>query len=180
MDKAAIAPICLWHNARGAASGAACLDLEGFIVGVISDVRRCLSVLVLLGLAALAAAADQGTVQLEVIGLENFEGQLIIRAYSGEKTWLTDGFIMEKKVDLASWPKGEPVVLTLELPRGEYALSVIHDQDGDGKLKTYSMGMPAEPVVMSNNAPGNFGPPRYKDAKFQLADEVVVQRLDMS
>jgi uncharacterized protein (DUF2141 family) len=33
---------------------------------------------------------------------------------------------------------------------------------------------------MSNNALGNFGPPKYVDAKFQVGAEPVEQTLDIS
>lgn len=163
----------LWHNA--------CFwSNEDRTMAGLFVVRRGVLTLVLVGFSLLAGAAQQGTVQLEIIGLETLEGQLIVRVYSREDAWLSEDFVLEKKVALANWPQDKPMVFTLELPQGEYALSVFHDQDGNGRMKRYPMGMPAEPVVMSNNALGNFGPPKFKDARFELGDEVVVQRLDIS
>jgi uncharacterized protein (DUF2141 family) len=55
-----------------------------------------------------------------------------------------------------------------DVPHGTYAVSVIHDEDGDGKLDTSWLGIPREGVGVSMNAKGKAGPPKYKDAKFVL------------
>ncbi|MBK7861864.1 MAG: DUF2141 domain-containing protein [Archangiaceae bacterium] len=49
---------------------------------------------------------------------------------------------------------------------GTYAISVFHDEDGDGVLKTNFVGAPKEPLGFSNDARGSFGPPKFDDAKF--------------
>jgi uncharacterized protein (DUF2141 family) len=60
-------------------------------------------------------------------------------------------------------------VFAVEIPApGEYAVSVVYDEDSNGKMNTGFLGIPTEPVGMSNNAKGRFGPPKYKDAAFQM------------
>ncbi len=54
------------------------------------------------------------------------------------------------------------------LPAGDYAVRVMHDVNGNGELDSNMVGMPKEPWGMSNNARGNFGPPKFEDAKFTL------------
>ena len=48
---------------------------------------------------------------------------------------------------------------------GSYAVSIEHDEDGDGKLKTNFIGMPKEGVGISNN-PG--GIPSFGKARVQV------------
>lgn len=61
------------------------------------------------------------------------------------------------------------ISLTLDaLPPGQYAIRVMHDRDSDGELKTNLVGMPKEPWGISNNAAGNFGPPKWQDAAFTI------------
>ena len=67
----------------------------------------------------------------------------------------------------------------LLLPLGDYALSVFYDQDGDGKLKTNFIGMPKEPIALSNNAVAKFGPPEYDDAVFSLGAQPLIQNLSI-
>jgi uncharacterized protein (DUF2141 family) len=58
--------------------------------------------------------------------------------------------------------------LTLNLPRGEYAVKVFHDENGNDQLDTRMFGIPAERYGFSNNVRGTLGPPDYSDARFVL------------
>jgi len=53
-----------------------------------------------------------------------------------------------------------------ELPHGEYAIKLFHDENSDGKLNSNFLGLPSEDYAFSNNATGTFGPPNFADAKF--------------
>jgi len=54
------------------------------------------------------------------------------------------------------------------IPKGKYSITAYHDEDGDGELDTGFLGIPTEPVGMSNNPKGFFGPPSYDDAEFEF------------
>lgn len=49
---------------------------------------------------------------------------------------------------------------------GRYAISAIHDVDGNGRLDTGWFGIPTEPWAVSRDAPARFGPARFDDARF--------------
>lgn len=53
------------------------------------------------------------------------------------------------------------------LPHGDYALAVIHDENGNGRLDTFA-GIPREGYGFSRNPPVTFGPPRFAAARFTL------------
>ena len=53
-----------------------------------------------------------------------------------------------------------------ELPLGEYAIKIYHDENGNDELDTNFIGIPKEGVGFSNNTSARFGEPRYEDAKF--------------
>ena len=59
-------------------------------------------------------------------------------------------------------------VLIENLPEGTYAAAVFQDLNGDEILNRGSFGIPSEPYGFSNNARGNFGPPSFRAAAFQL------------
>lgn len=64
------------------------------------------------------------------------------------------------------------VTLTLSgVAPGDYAVTVYHDENDNGKLDTNWIGIPKEPVAVSNNAKGRMGPPKYKDAMFRVGSE---------
>jgi uncharacterized protein (DUF2141 family) len=54
------------------------------------------------------------------------------------------------------------------LPAGEYAFSIFHDVNDNGKLDTNLLGVPIEPWGFSNDARGRFGPPAFHQARFVL------------
>lgn len=53
------------------------------------------------------------------------------------------------------------------LPSGSYALSVVHDENSNGKLDTF-VKIPREGFGFSGNPPIRFGPPTFREASFQL------------
>ena len=78
-------------------------------------------------------------------------------------------------------PKAGKAIAAFDgLAAGRYALSVYQDLDGDGRLKSNFLGIPREPVAVSNNAPARFGPPRFADAAFAVSRPVERRQLRLS
>lgn len=142
-----------------------------------------LYVLVLLAVTMICrpAAAEEmpGILIVEITGLKDASGDVYIAVFDSDDTFLGDEVVQAKKVVIADTLEGDVVRTELQLPLGEYAFSAFHDADGDGKLSTNFVGIPKEPIAMSNNAMGKFGPPDYKDAAFALGAEPVIQRVIM-
>jgi len=53
------------------------------------------------------------------------------------------------------------------LPRGTWALSIVHDENGNGKLDKFA-AIPREGFGFSGNPPIRFGPPRFDEARFEM------------
>jgi len=62
---------------------------------------------------------------------------------------------------------GTADILLSDLPPGRYALSLIHDENGNGKLDTL-LGMPKEGFGFSRNPAIGFGPPKFADVLSEL------------
>jgi len=53
------------------------------------------------------------------------------------------------------------------VPPGDYAVFVLHDMDGDGKVTTNFIGIPDEDIAISRNGKGGpLGGPKWKDVRF--------------
>lgn len=126
-----------------------------------------------------ALAQDTGTVQIELSGLSGETGDIYIAVYSSEDDWLGDDTVMQQKVVIAEAMEEELVLTELELPYGDYAFSIFYDVNNNGELDTNWIGIPKEPVAISNNARPSFGPPSYEDAVFTLGAEPVVQEIQI-
>ena len=120
-----------------------------------------------------------GILMVEISGLKDASGNVYIAVYDSDSTWLSDEMVLNQKVVIADALDGDLVRTELLLPLGDYALSVFYDQDGDGKLKTNFIGMPKEPIALSNNAVAKFGPPEYDDAVFSLGAQPLIQNLSI-
>lgn len=139
-------------------------------------------VLLLLILAPWPALSDtesDATVRIELTGLDQADGNIYIAVYDSEDTWLGDAPILQRKVVIAEALAGEVLLTELNLQPGEYAFSIFYDSNNNGKLDTNFIGIPKEPLALSNNARPKFGPPRYEDAVFQVGEELIVQRLSI-
>ena len=127
--------------------------------------------------AAEAAAAAALTVQ--VSGLAEVSGHLFIALYDSKDTWLGEDTVLLRKVVIEEHRNGELVEVGFDLAAGQYAMTVFYDADDNGELNTNFIGMPKEPIALSNNATGKFGPPKYEDALFEIATEPVLQLINM-
>ena len=64
--------------------------------------------------------------------------------------------------------------------KGIYAVACFHDENANGKLDTGVFGIPREGTVVSNEAKGSFGPPKWDAAKFQFSGTPAQLTLRMS
>lgn len=64
------------------------------------------------------------------------------------------------------------------LPLRDYAVAVIHDENGNGRLDTLA-GIPREGYGFSRNPPVTFGPPRFAAARFAVTGDAQVQQVRM-
>lgn len=79
------------------------------------------------------------------------------------------GFLKKSIQTKSVMVSGKQVMVSFDLPQGEYAVSTYQDVNNNGKLDRYIIGKPKEPYGFSNNVKP-FGPPNYKDCKFSLAN----------
>ena len=55
-----------------------------------------------------------------------------------------------------------------------YKRQAFHDVNENGKMDTNFIGIPKEPIGISNNAKGFMGPPKFNNAKFLLNKNTVI------
>lgn len=64
---------------------------------------------------------------------------------------------------------GTEKVFELDVPYGEYAIAVIHDLNGNGKLDTNFFGYPSEPFAFSRGFKPVLSGPDFADCKFNYS-----------
>ncbi|TXD48811.1 DUF2141 domain-containing protein [Polaribacter sp. IC073] len=111
-------------------------------------------------------SAQEGAFNLTVniAGLNSDKGTLMVAIYNKEESFLKKQF----KGNVVAINNQKSIAVFKDLPKGEYAVSFVHDENDNKKMDTNLFGIPKEDYGCSNNARGFMGPPKYNDAKFQL------------
>jgi uncharacterized protein (DUF2141 family) len=113
------------------------------------------------------AFSQTGTICVEISGLKNNKGLVRIVLFDQSK-----GFPSEYQYGLLA--KSQPIDSTLitvifdSLTCGEYAVSVLHDENKNGKIDNNFLGIPEEGYGVSNNVNPIMRPPRFAEASFYL------------
>lgn len=108
------------------------------------------------------------TVQIE--GAESNDGQIFVSVYNEAADFLDTSY----KGAISKITNNGCTVTFEGLPKGTYAVSTFHDENDNGKLDTNFIGIPKEDYGCSNGAKGIMGPPKWKDAKFELQTDKTI------
>lgn len=120
-------------------------------------------------LAALAATAGAHDLTVEVLNARSAQGTVDGALYDDAATWLKTPRAGERQ------PAAERVLLVYRgLPAGRYALSVFHDENGNGKLDSNVAGVPTERYGFSRDARGHFSAPDFDAAAVDLQGDASI------
>ncbi len=117
-------------------------------------------------LVHLISANDSGNVTIKIKNLNNHKGYLEVGVYCKSNGFPNKDEFAFKKLHF-DLQNGKNEFQITNLPHGEYAISVYHDENSNGKLDTNFFGIPKEKTGVSNNPNVDFMPV-FDDAKFQL------------
>ncbi len=118
----------------------------------------------------------QNTIVVNVDGFSNNDGTAMVAVYDSEENFLEKRY----KGDLSRINDQKVSFRFENIPDGTYAISVVHDEDSNGKLNMVMGFYPSEDTGASNNAPARFGPPKWRDAKFALKNgSVITQNINL-
>jgi uncharacterized protein (DUF2141 family) len=108
-----------------------------------------------------------GTLTVTILNFRNNQGQVSVALYNKEEAFPKSP---DKAVKIIFVPirDKKSIVVFDSLQSGEYAISVFHDENKNGKMDSNFLGIQKEGVGASNDARGHLGPPHYKDAKFNF------------
>ncbi|MCF6777269.1 DUF2141 domain-containing protein [Thiotrichales bacterium 19X7-9] len=98
-------------------------------------------------------------------GFDNNEGQALIAIYNSPQGFPEDNKYKGVKVPIQDKRANYTFK---DLPKGTYAIAVVHDVNDNQKLDKNFFGIPKEEYGFSNNAKGHMGPPEFKAAAVQL------------
>ena len=131
---------------------------------------RCVAWLAVLVFATLSAVAFAQTpcpgIHVKILNIRNSTGTVACALFESP-----DGFPIEylrsaTNIMVIKIRKTQARCDFEDIPPGQYALAVIHDENMDGKLDTNWLGVPTEGYGFSNDAKASLGAPSFSAASF--------------
>lgn len=113
--------------------------------------------------------AAEKKLTVEITNVASEEGQIILAIYNSSENY--DKRIAFQEVKLK--PEIDTVIFETNLPDGEYLVMLVHDINNNGKLDTSFIGMPKEPVGLSNYD-GKGIPGKFKKHKFSVNENTEI------
>lgn len=112
----------------------------------------------------------QNEVTVVVPNVKQIKGTMMVCLVKEKAEYLKDCFQGESiKVE-----GKETTAIFTDVPEGDYAVTLFHDKNSDGKLNTNFIGIPKEPYGFSNNPMALFGPPSYEKCLFEVKGDKMI------
>ena len=104
----------------------------------------------------------QNELTVIVPNVKSMKGNMMICLVKEKSEYLKDCF----KGTSIKVANTETKAVFEDVPEGDYAVTIFHDKNSDGKLNTNFVGIPKEPFGFSNNPMILFGPPSFEKCLF--------------
>lgn len=106
--------------------------------------------------------------KLKIQNIKNTKGTMRIAFYKkGSDFPENSGISFAKETKIIQ--KGELVLKFSDIPHGEYAVAIFHDENGNKKIDKNLFGLPTEPYGFSRNFKPKFSAPEYKDCNVDFS-----------
>ena len=119
-----------------------------------------------IGVITFMSCQAQSNLIVKIQNLKNSNGDILIGLYDNASNF-------PRKVATGKVVKvteKEMEVKFQDIRPGEYAVSVLHDENQNKDMDQGKLGIPKEGYGFSNNATGVIGPPSFKKARFHVPD----------
>ncbi len=135
-------------------------------------------ILVSLSFTSFGQSKQAGNIEIRITGLRNTKGKVSVNLFNGK-----DGF-PDDPLKSFGWKTvkivPDTVVIVFEdLPFGNYAVSVLHDENSDGKMEKNFFGIPKEGFAFSNNCTPKMMSPSFGEAMVSLKQTRMKSELRM-
>ena len=113
--------------------------------------------------------AEEKKLTVQITNVTSEEGQIILAIYNSSENYDKRIAFQEVKVK----PEIDTVIVETNVPDGEYLVMLVHDINNNGKLDTSFIGMPKEPVGLSNYD-GKGIPGKFKKHRFSVNENTEI------
>lgn len=116
-----------------------------------------------------AQTAETATLTVRVTGARNSKGKIGVTLFQNAQGFPDDTLkaFRQQSVEIDAKTMSAQVTFK-DLAQGTYAVSVLHDENGNGKMDKNFVGIPKEGYGASNNPKKKRRAPTFDEAKFSL------------
>lgn len=108
-----------------------------------------------------------GTLEVTVTNVENNEGKIRAVLFRGPEGFPDENEKAYRSLSVKA-RENKTTLIFENIPYGEYAISLLHDENENGEMDSNLFGYPQEGYGISNNKTSGLSMPKYKDARFQM------------
>jgi len=115
---------------------------------------------------------SQSSINIKVEGIKDIKGKLYIGLYNGKESFRDTDHVFASQIVPV---EADTLITSLpDIPAGEYALTLFHDKNDNGKLDTNFLGIPKEKYGFSNNPKVRFKAPGFDKCRFTVEGDTEV------
>lgn len=125
-----------------------------------------LATVLLSGLTSTPTIDKKHDLEIDIANIKKLKGSVAIGIFNSE-----NGFLIKGKEYKTKIIKVNSTIIHCEfkdLPDGNYAVAVYHDENSDNKFNTNLLGLPKEAYGFSNNFKPVVSKPKFSDTEFNL------------
>ena len=126
-----------------------------------------------------AQSPTLGDITVVITDLRTTDGEILISLYDKAEGFPKDRDAIVRTAAVEPDVSGQVTTIFEDLPHGDYAIAVLHDEDGSQGMTFGTFHLPKEGYCFSNNVKVRFKPPKFKKTKFTLDGDGVNQTLRM-
>lgn len=130
------------------------------------------SLIILFGIFASLFSTENPELTIKITNIEKVQGEIKIGVFNKATNFLKEGAAIKNytiKVD-----KNTATIKITNLPKGEYAISMYHDENSDNECNRTFMGIPKEAYGFSNNVVPKMSAPKYNECKFSFTEDKIL------
>ena len=113
--------------------------------------------------------APDNSVTITIENIKNTNGTIQIAIFDKSESFPKPGG--EFKVAKYKIVAGQSQFKIKDIPNGEYAIAIHHDENSDGKMNTNLIGIPKEGYAFSKNFKPKFSAPKFSDCAIQINND---------
>ena len=123
----------------------------------------------------------KGAIYIILSNLQNKDGQIMVALHNSADAFPTESEKAFRSIKVKTIKAVNKKIVFKDIPFGVYAISVFHDENSNNKLDfNFFPPSPSESTGASNDAKGFMGPPKYKDARFELKEKMKIIKIKMN